>query len=105
MDTENSELIITGSFNGLLERVARISFFDVWFHLKTLMGAKKQKRKPSIQISELCVLTGLAVDDVQVFISLHLIECIGVDGEALLCVQSVLTLMKVLEQSVEAGVN
>ncbi|MGV3664236.1 MAG: hypothetical protein ACO1TE_28950 [Prosthecobacter sp.] len=102
MNKESKSLIITGSFDGLLDRVARIPFFDVWLDLKARIKCfKKQKMVPTIPVSEVCALTGLTEGDTRFLVSLQLIALSAKSEDSLLAAQDVLALMKVLERIVE----
>lgn len=57
---EPSVLIITRSFNGLMDPVAEVDHFNVWYvWSKARKAAKNQKRQPTIRLSEVTTLTGL----------------------------------------------
>ncbi len=98
MSEASEPLIITGSFNGLMDRIARVPFFDVWFHLKTLVKrVKKQETEPAISIAEALTLTGLLKEDVELFVSLGLVSIIHGEENPLLSVRDVLSLVQIFE--------
>lgn len=68
-------LVITGSFNGLLERLAQVDHFDVWLSERAILKkAKKERVIPTVKMSEAIKLTGLNSDDILLFVSLKLVE-------------------------------
>ncbi len=95
----DGELNITGSFNGLLDRLAQIDYFDVWLTLTSSMkAAKKQKREETMRMSEMLTLTGLTKKDVELFISLRLVSIIHEEGNPLLSVRDVFSLVQILKR-------
>lgn len=99
-------LIITGSFNGLLDRLSEVDHFNVWYERsKSKKVAKKQKREPTIRMSEVCTLTGLTREDVEFFVSLRFIECVEAGEDPLLSFRDVFCLVKVFEGIGKEGVN
>ncbi len=102
---EHSELIITGSFNGLLGRLARIHYYEIWLTgSKNLKKAKKHHVEATMQMSEVSNLTGLTVEDTELFVSFSLIE-VGSAGEhPRLSFRGVLRLVYILERFVDESV-
>lgn len=102
---EPGNLTINRSFNGLLDRIARIDFFGVWLSgTKILKKAKKERTKAVMQISEACALTGLTKEDVALLCSLRLIEVVEAGEDPLLSFRDVFSLVKVFDRFVDDGV-
>lgn len=100
----SDELIITGSFNGLLDRVAKIDFFDVRLTgKKILKKAKKLKIEPTMRMSVVSTLTGLTREDIGFFVSLRLISVVEAGEDPLLSFKDVFCLMRILERFVDQG--
>lgn len=103
-NTKNpGELIITGSFNGLLDRLAKIDYFDVWYEwAKAKKLARKQKRQPTIKMSEVQQLTGLVREDLEVFTTaVPLIEIVEPGPDPLLSFSEVYCLVKIFSRMVD----
>lgn len=104
MSDESGGLIISGSFDGLLDRIAKVDFFDAWLTLKRMVkAARKQKAEATFRLADFCELTSLTKSDVQLFLSLGLISRNGSRDDSLLSGQSLFSLMKVLERLVDDG--
>lgn len=105
MNEPSEPLIISGSFNGLMDRVAKIDFFDVWLAgKKVLKKAKKDRIEATMRMSEVLTLTGLTREDVEFFVSLGLISVIEVGEDPLLSFKDVFCLVKIFEPFVAEGV-
>ncbi len=101
----SDELIIMGSFNGLLDRVAEIDFFAVWLTgKKILKKAKKDCIEATMRMSEVRALIGLTREDVEVFVSLSLISVIDAAEDSLLSFRDVFCLVKIFERFVHQGI-
>lgn len=99
MNDESGLLIVTASFNGLLNRVAKVDYWDVWLNLKGLMKeAKKQRTGATIRMSAALSLTGLTKADAELFVSLHLLSIIHADEDPLLSVKDVFSLVWIFER-------
>lgn len=104
MNEQSEPLIITGSLNGLMERVAKIDFFDVWLTgKKILKKAKKDRIEATRPMTEVIMLTGLTREDVEFFVSLGLIESVAAGEDPLLSFNDVFCLMKLFERFVGEG--
>lgn len=102
---ELDKLIINRSFNGLLDRIARIDFFGVWLNgTKVLKKAKRERIEAVMQISEVCALTGLTKEDIALLCSLRLIEVVEAGEDPLLSFRDVFSLVKVFDRFVDDGV-
>lgn len=98
----NDELIITGSFNRLLDRVAKIDFFDVWLTgTKILKKAKKDRIEATVRVSEVLTLTGLTWEDIEFFVSLGLISVIAPGEDPVLSFKDVSCLVNIFERFVD----
>lgn len=96
---EHGQLIITGSFNGLMERVSEIDSFDVWLTGKSLLKkAKKERVEATMRMSEVSTLTGLTREHVEFFVSLSLISVIEQSEDPHLSFKDVFVLVKVFEK-------
>ena len=99
MNEESERLIIAGSFNGLLDRLVKIDFLDVWLtSTKILKKAKKERVEGTIQMSEVLTLTGLTREDVEFFISLRLISVIEAGEDPLVSFRDVFCLVRIFER-------
>lgn len=96
----SDELIITGSFNGLMDRVGKIDHFDVWYEWsKARKVAKKQKREATVTMSEVLTLTGLKREDMELFtVAIPLIEIVEAGDDPLLQFKDVFCLVKIFER-------
>jgi len=105
MSEESERLIITGSFNGLLDRIAKIDFFHVWLSgTKILKKAKKEGIEATIKMSEVSTLTGLTREDLELFtFAIPLIEIVEGGDDPLLSFKDVFCLVKIFERAVDEG--
>lgn len=104
MNDPSEPLIITGSFNGLMDRVAKIDLFHVWLEgRKIIKKAKKERVKASMRMSEVSTLTGLTREDIGFFVSLRLISVVEAGEDPLLSFKDVFCLMRILERFVDQG--
>lgn len=101
----SDELIITGSFNGLMDRVAEVDHFNVWYvWSKARKAAKNQKRQPTIRLSEVTTLTGLTREDLELFtVAIPLIEIVEAGDDPLLSFKYVFCLVKIFDRFVREG--
>lgn len=106
MNEPSEPLIITGSFNGLMDRVARIDFFHVWLEgRKTIKRAKKLKIEPTMRMSEVQEITALKREDLELFTSdIPLIEVVEQGADPLLSFSEVYCLVKIFERMFDDGV-
>lgn len=101
----SAPLIITGSFNGLMDRVAKIDFFDVWLTgKKILRKAKKSKIEPTMRMSGVLTLTDLKREDVEFFVSVRLISVVEAGDDPLFSFRDVSSLVRIFEQFVDQGI-
>lgn len=102
MNEESEPLIISGSFNGLMDRVAKIDYFDVWYEWsRAKKEAKKQKREPTIKMSEVHEMTRLTREDLELFTSaVPLIEIVEPGADPLLSFSEVYGLVTIFERIV-----
>ena len=101
----SDELIIAGSFNGLLGRVAKIDYWDVSIAgKKILKKAKKEHVEATMRLSEVSTLTGLTREDAEFFVSLRLIEGVEAGEDPLLSFKDVFCLVKIFERFFGEGV-
>lgn len=101
----DDELIIRGSFNGLLDRLAKIDYFDVWHSgTKILKKAKKDRVEATMRMSEALTMTGLSDEDVEFFVSLRLICVVELGEDPLLSFKDVFCLVKIFERCFGEGV-
>lgn len=104
MNDKSGRLIITGSFNALLDRLAKLDFFDVWLTgSKILKKAKKDRIEAIMRMSEILAMTGLMTEDVELFVSLRFISVVEAGSDPLLSFQNVFALLKVFERLVDEG--
>lgn len=104
-EQKNTGLIITGSFNGLLDRLANIDYFDVWLKAKKILKkAKKEGIEAAIRMSEVCNLTGLSAEDIELFVSFSLIEVVEAGEDPLLPFRDFFCLVKIFDRSFDEGV-
>lgn len=103
----SDELIITGSFNGLLRRFAEVDQFNVWYEWsKARKLAKKQNRTPTIKMSEVQEMTGLAREDLELFTSaVPIIEIVAPGADPLVSFSEVYCLLKIFERMADEGNN
>ncbi len=102
MSEASEPLIITGSFNGLMDRIAKIYFFDVWLTGKQILKkAKKERAEATMRLSAVLALTGLTREDVEFFVSLRLIERVEGGEDARLSFKEVFCLVKIFERFVD----
>lgn len=105
MNNEGEQLIITGSFDGLLGRVAKMDHFGLLLTgKKILTKAKKERVEATMRMSEVQEMTGLTREDVEFFVSLRLISVIEAGGDPLLSFKDVFCLAMILERFVGEGV-
>lgn len=105
MNDEPRHLIITGRFNGLLDRLAQIDFFSVWVSgSRILKKAKKDRVEATMGMSEVSQLTGLTKEDIEFFVSLRLIECAEAGDDSLLPFKDVFCLVRIVERFVAVGI-
>ncbi len=99
------ELIITDSFNGLLQRMARLDHTGILASgLKILKKAKKHRIEPTKTMSEVIQMTGMQIEDVETFISCRLIAVSEPAGDTVLLFRDVLCLVKIFSRFVDQGV-
>ncbi len=105
MSEDSKPLIITGSFNGLMGRVADIDPFSVWCEWSRARKlAKKQNRTPTIKMSEVQEMTGLAREDLELFTSaVPIIEIVELGADPLLLFSEVYCLVKIFSKMVDDG--
>lgn len=97
------ELAITGSFNGLLDRLAKIDHFGVWLTgKKILKKAKEERVEATMRMSEVTTLTGLKREDLELFTTaIPLIEIVEPGADPLLPFSEVYCMVKIFERFVE----
>ncbi|MGV3661426.1 MAG: hypothetical protein ACO1TE_14655 [Prosthecobacter sp.] len=102
----DDELIITGSFNGLMVRLAKIDYFDVWLTGKKIIKkAKKERVEATMRMSEVLTLTRLTAEDIEIFCSsLAFIRIVETGEDPLLSARDVLALLSVFERFVDQGI-
>lgn len=105
MNDEPEQLIITRSFNGLLDRIAKIDRLGVWLTgKKILKKAKKDRIEATMRISEVLTLTGLTRKDVEFFVSLGLISVVNADQDPLLSARDAFSLVRIFERMLDQGI-
>lgn len=106
MNEEARPLIVTGSFNGLLDRLARVDYWDAWVAGKKITNTtKKAVVEATIPASVVFELTGFTTGDLDIFSSsLGFIKIVEDREDPLLSAQSVFGLLKVFERFVDQGI-
>lgn len=99
-------LVITGSFNGLLDRLAKLDYWDAWeAERRITRAAKKQGVEATIRVYDVSLLTGLRAEDIEVFCwSLGFIKVVETGEDPLLLASDVFGLLKVFERFVDQGI-
>lgn len=102
----DDKLIITGSFNGLLDRLARLDYWDAWVAERRITrAAKKEGVEAAIPMSAVCELTGLTTEDMDIFCSAFgFIKVVETGEDPLLLASDVFGLLKVFERFVDHGI-
>ncbi|WP_395741717.1 hypothetical protein [Prosthecobacter sp.] len=99
------ELIITGSFNGLLSRMAGLDYLGILQQgRKILKNAKRQKIEPTMRMSEMIQLTGMKKEDLVFFTSsCRLIEVVEGEDDPVTSYRHVHSLMRIFFRFVYDG--
>lgn len=99
----DKELKVSGSFNGLLERLSAIDYDSISLvGRRKIKRAKKERINATIRRSEFEAMTGLTEGDIDLFVSLWLL--LPVDGdEDPLPFKDVFCLLRIFERSVDEG--
>ncbi len=104
-DSRERTLTVTGSFNGLLPRMANLDHAGI---LKTgrklLKQAKKARIEPTMRMADVIQMTGMTKGDLEFFISLRLIEFSDPATDLLLSFRDIYCLMKIFSRFVAQGI-
>lgn len=98
-------LTVTGSYNGLLSRMAALDHAGILASgRKTLRNAKRQRVEPTIRVTEVIQLTGMTDEDLGFFISCRLIQVVEESNDPVLSFSDVYCLMNILSRFAREGV-
>lgn len=99
------DLVITGSFNRLLDRLAKLDYWEAWVAGRRITrAAKKQGVEATIPMSAVCELTGLTTEDMDIFCSAFgFIKIVEIGEDPLLLAPDVFGLLKIFERFVDQG--
>lgn len=99
----DGDMVITSSFNGLLDRLAQIDYWDAWMTGKRITkDAKKMGIEATIRMSAVSELTELTPEDMDIFCSAFgLIKIVEACDDPLLLASDVFNLLKVFERFVD----
>ncbi len=93
------ELIITGSFNGLLFRIAGLDHLGILQDArKILKQAKRQKTEPSMRMSAVIQTTGMTKEDLELFIACGLLAMTENADDPVLSLKDVFCLVKIFSR-------
>lgn len=99
------ELSITDSFNGLLQRMARIDHAGILrTGRKILKQAKRQRIEPTMRMSEVIQMIGMWDEDVKIFVSCRLIAVTEPADDPVLSFRDLFCLVKIFSRFVREGV-
>lgn len=104
-DPKNPVLIITGSFNGLMDRIARSDYWSLWMEGRTFLKKDRKDRiEATMPMSKMLTLTGLTHEDIEFLMALHLITVVEQALDPLLSAIDIFTLARVFERFIDDGV-
>lgn len=99
------ELIVTGSFNNLLPRLAELDYLEILITCKKrLREAKRQKIKPAMRMSEAIALTGMTKQDLEFLTSQRLLSTTEEAQDPLLSLPELYGLPQIISRMVREEV-
>jgi len=104
-DSKEQTLTVSGSFNGILPRMANLDHAGILVSgRKILKQAKKQRIEPAMKISEVIQMTRLTKEDVETFISCRLIAVTESADDPVISFRDIFCLAKIFSRFVREGV-